>query len=189
MWGDLVDVSNIDGDALRRRRREMGLSQKRLAELMFRGTQLRGNGSTDRIALSGGGMAWLTEAACLRAVQELEGRKRQLKEGQYVYALLATLNLQPAEVGVADPPRIGHLEQKTVEAVEALPEDVRGTMFNRHGEALVYTLDDRVYHSDNDWQGSPVHNGEVHDLILDASEKQFVRAMWLAGEGRRRRAA
>lgn len=188
MWGDLVDVSDIDGDALRQRRNELGLSQRKLAERMFRGTQIRGDGSTEHIALSGG-MAWMTERACLRAIQELEGRKLQLKEGQYVYTLLAALDLQPADVGLAAPPRIGRLDEKDIAAVEALPQDVRGTMFNMHGEILVYTLDDRVYHSDNDWQGSSVHDGEAHDLILDPSEKEFVRAMWHAGEWRRRRTA
>jgi hypothetical protein len=142
------------------------------------------------VALSGegNGMAWMSQNACLRAVQDVEGRKRQLKEGQYIYTLLAALGLQPADVGVAPPPRIGELEPEVVAAVEALPEGVRGVMFNMHGETLVYTVDDRLHHSDNDWQGSPVHDGQVHDLVLDPSEKDFVRSMYAAGEWTRRAA-
>jgi hypothetical protein len=186
MWGDLVDVTKLDRDLLRAQRKQLGLSQKATAKLMYDFTVLRGNGATEHIALTGGGMGWMTESACLRAVQELEGGRRQLKEGHYVYVLLAVLRLQPAEAGVPPHPPITTLDPQTVAAVQALPRGVRGTMFNMHGEALVYALDDVVYHSDN-WSGSAVHAGEAHDLVLDEAEKAFVRAMWQAGEWNRRR--
>jgi transcriptional regulator with XRE-family HTH domain len=189
MWGNLVYVADVDGEALRAARRRHGFSQKRTAELMHRSTILRGHGSTGEVVLSGDGMGWITESACLRAVSELENGRRRFKEGHYVYALLAVLDLQPADVGLAPPqPRIGTLDRAAVAAVEALPQEVRGVMFNAQGEALVYGVDDVLYHSDADWSGAAVRDGQAHGLVLDGAEQDFVRAMWRAGEERRRSA-
>jgi hypothetical protein len=62
--------------------------------------------------------------------------------------------------------------------VAALPQNVRAVVFNVYGEALVYGIDDVVYHSDCDWQEFPVVDGTVPGLVLDTEEQTFVAAMW-----------
>jgi hypothetical protein len=50
-------------------------------------------------------------------------------------------------------------EPRDTEWVGSLPEWLRGVSFNMHGEALVYTTDDCLLHSDMDWQAMRVRDG------------------------------
>jgi len=80
------------------------------------------------------------------------------------------------------PDTVGALGKEDAAAVVALPQIVRGVMFNVHGEPLVYGTDDVVYHGDAEWQGFAVDHGEARGLILDSYEQAFVGALWHSGE-------
>jgi transcriptional regulator with XRE-family HTH domain len=71
--------------------------------------------------------------------------------------------------------------------VESLPEWLRGVSFNMHGEALVYTTDDHLLHSDMDWQPARVRDGVARGVVLDRGEERFVAGMWALNEYARRK--
>jgi uncharacterized membrane protein len=68
------------------------------------------------------------------------------------------------------------------DAVRALPQNVLGVMFNIHGEALIYTTDNSLLHSDLDWQPVAVVDGVAQGIVLDMHERAWVTAMWLRCE-------
>lgn len=78
-------------------------------------------------------------------------------------------------------------EPRDTEWVESLPEWLRGVSFNMHGEALVYTTDDYLLHSDMDWQPMRVRDGVAQGLVLDRGEERFVAGMWALNEHARRK--
>jgi hypothetical protein len=56
-----------------------------------------------------------------------------------------------------------------------------------HGEALVYTTDDYLLHSDMDWQPVRVREAVVQGIILDRGGERFVASMWALNEYARRK--
>ena len=78
-------------------------------------------------------------------------------------------------------------EPRDTQWVESLPEWLRGVSFNMHGEALVYTTDDYLLHSDMDWQPMRVRDGVAQGLVLDCGEERFVAGMWALNEYARRK--
>jgi transcriptional regulator with XRE-family HTH domain len=78
-------------------------------------------------------------------------------------------------------------EPRDTQWVESLPEWLRGVSFNMHGDAVVYTVDDHVLHSDMDWRPMRVRDGVAHGLILDRGEERFVAGMWALNEYARRK--
>jgi hypothetical protein len=102
MWGDLVDVTDLKSAALTERRDHMGLTKAETARQMYAHIVANGPGARGETALTNPGFAWATESACRRAIDDLEGGRRHLKEAQYVEALLAVLHLEPTEAGLAD---------------------------------------------------------------------------------------
>jgi transcriptional regulator with XRE-family HTH domain len=78
-------------------------------------------------------------------------------------------------------------EPRDTQWVESLPDWLRGLSFNMHGEALVYTTDDYLLHSDMDWQPMRVRDGVAQGLILDRGEERFVAGMWALNEYARRK--
>jgi hypothetical protein len=101
MWGELVDVSCVNAERLIGRRQELRLLKAETARRMYEHIANTGPGARDGIALSGSGFTWSTEAACRRALDDLEFEPRRYKEAQYVEALLAVLDLTRDEAGVA----------------------------------------------------------------------------------------
>ena len=78
-------------------------------------------------------------------------------------------------------------EPRDTQWVESLPEWLRGVSFNMHGEALVYTTDDYLLHSDMEWQPVRVRDGVAPGLVLDRGEERFVAGMWASNEYARRK--
>jgi transcriptional regulator with XRE-family HTH domain len=78
-------------------------------------------------------------------------------------------------------------EPRDTQWVESLPEWLRGVSFNMHGEALVYTTDDYLLHSDMDWQPVRVREAVAEGIILDRGEERFVAGMWALNEYARRK--
>jgi transcriptional regulator with XRE-family HTH domain len=78
-------------------------------------------------------------------------------------------------------------EPRDTQWVESLPEWLRGVSFNMHGEALVYTTDDYLLHSDMDWQPVRVREAVAQGIILDRGEERFVAGMWALNEYARRK--
>jgi transcriptional regulator with XRE-family HTH domain len=78
-------------------------------------------------------------------------------------------------------------EPRDTQWVESLPEWLRGVSFNMHGEALVYTTDDYLLHSDMDWQPVRVRDSVAQGLVLDRGEERFVAGMWALNEYARRK--
>jgi hypothetical protein len=102
MWGEVVAVSNLRRDAIAQQRERLGLTKAETARRMFAYLSAQGAGARDGIALTSSGFGWATENACRRAIDDLEGGKRYVKEGQYVDALLAVLGLERQDVGLED---------------------------------------------------------------------------------------
>jgi hypothetical protein len=100
MWGELVNVTEVRGDAVTERRKGLGLSKAETARRMYAHIAAEGPGARDGLALTRSGFAWATESACRRAVDDLEGSRRHFKEAQYVDALLAVLDLRRDDVGL-----------------------------------------------------------------------------------------
>jgi transcriptional regulator with XRE-family HTH domain len=78
-------------------------------------------------------------------------------------------------------------EPRDTQWVESLPEWLRGVSFNMHGEALVYTIDDYLLHSDMDWQPVRVRDGVAQGIVIDRGEERFVAGMWALNEYARRK--
>ncbi|MEA2379379.1 MAG: hypothetical protein QOD13_3286 [Thermoleophilaceae bacterium] len=102
MWGELVDVSGLNADLLVARRQQLRLSKAETARRMYEYIARTGPGARDGIALSGSGLAWSTEPACRRALDDLEFQRRRYKEAQYVDAVLAVLDLTREETSVVE---------------------------------------------------------------------------------------
>jgi len=100
MWGDVVAVSELRCDVLTERRERLGLTKAEAARRMFAHLAAQGRGARNGIALTGDGFAWATESACRRAIDDLEGGRRYVKEAQYVDAFLAVLGLGRQNVGL-----------------------------------------------------------------------------------------
>jgi transcriptional regulator with XRE-family HTH domain len=78
-------------------------------------------------------------------------------------------------------------EPRDTQWVGSLPEWLRGVSFNMHGEALVYTTDDYLLHSDMDWQPVRVRDAVAPEIVLDSGEERFVAGMWALNEYARRK--
>lgn len=102
MWGELVDVSGLTAELVIARRNHLRLSKAETARRMYEYIATTGPGVSGGIALSGSGFAWATEAACRRALDDLEFQRRRYKESQYVDAYLAVLDLTRDEAGVVE---------------------------------------------------------------------------------------
>lgn len=102
MWGDVVAVSNLRCGVLAERRERLRLTKAETARQMFAYLATQGAGACDGIALTGTGFAWATESSCRRAIDDLEGGRRYVKEVQYVDPLLAVLGLKRQDVGLED---------------------------------------------------------------------------------------
>jgi hypothetical protein len=128
----------------------------------------------------------------IRAAAEDIRRLPADEEGAKFYASMADAIEQEAgaraiqslrpPAGEEIPDTVGTLSKEDADAVVALPQIVRGAMFNTHGEPLVYGTNDVVYHGDADWDGFAVDKGEARGLILDSYEQAFVSALWHSGE-------
>jgi hypothetical protein len=102
MWGDVVAVSNLRYDVIAQQRERLRLTKAETARRMFAYLSAQGAGARNGIALTGGGFGWATERSCRRAIDDLEGGRRYVKEAQYVDALLAVLGLERQDVGLED---------------------------------------------------------------------------------------
>lgn len=100
MWGELVYVIGIRGGTLKERREHLGLTKAEMARRMYAHIAAGSPAERDGLALTGIGVAWATEPACRRAIDDLEGARRSFKEEQYVDALLAVLDPQRRDVGL-----------------------------------------------------------------------------------------
>jgi hypothetical protein len=95
MWAHLVPVDDLDGDALRAQRERLRLSKEETSRRMFAWICDGGPGTEGAISLVAGDFfAWATESACRRAIDDLEGNRRVLKEHQYVESLLGVLGIE-----------------------------------------------------------------------------------------------
>ncbi|MFZ1155543.1 MAG: hypothetical protein WAN93_11620 [Solirubrobacteraceae bacterium] len=102
MWGDALAVSNLRCDVLAEQRKRLKLTKAETARQMFAYLAAQGAGARDGIALTDTGFAWATESSCRRAIDDLEGGKRFVKEVQYVDSLLVVLGLRRRDVGLED---------------------------------------------------------------------------------------
>lgn len=102
MWGDVVAVSNLRCDVIAQQRERLSLTKAETARLMFAYLSAQGAGARNGIALTGSGFGWATESSRRRAIDDLEGGRRYVKEAQYVDALLAVLSLERQDVGLED---------------------------------------------------------------------------------------
>jgi hypothetical protein len=102
VFGEVIDVTDLDREGIKARRERLGLSKAETARRMLDHTASEGWGTSasGEIARSGQGMGAATESACQRAISDLENGKRYLKEAQYVDALLAVLGLKREDVGL-----------------------------------------------------------------------------------------
>jgi hypothetical protein len=100
MRGDVVAVSNLRCDVLTERRERLRLTKAETARQVFAYLAGQGAGARDGITLTGTGFAWATESSCRRAIDDLEGGRRYVKEVQYVDSLLAVLGLKRQDVGL-----------------------------------------------------------------------------------------
>lgn len=102
MWDDVTAVSNLRCDAIAEQREWLGLTKAETARRMFACLSAQGAGARNGIALTNSGFGWATENSCRRAIGDLEGGRRYVKEAQYVDVLLAVLGLERQDVGLED---------------------------------------------------------------------------------------
>jgi hypothetical protein len=102
MWGEVVAVSNLCCEVIAEQRERLRLTKAETARRMFAYLSAQGAGARSGIALTGNGFGWATENSCRRAIDDLEGGRRHVKEAQYVDALLAVLGLERKDVGLED---------------------------------------------------------------------------------------
>lgn len=94
MWGEIVAVSDLRRDVISEQRERLGLTKAETARRMFAYLSAQGAGARNGIALTSTGFGWATENSCRRAIDDLEGGRRYIKEAQYVDSLLAVLGLR-----------------------------------------------------------------------------------------------
>jgi hypothetical protein len=100
MWNDVVAVGSLRCDAIAEQRERLGLTKAETSRRMFAYLSAQGAGARNGIALTGSGFGGATENSCRRAIDDLEGGRRYVKEAQYVDALLAVLGLERQYVGL-----------------------------------------------------------------------------------------
>jgi hypothetical protein len=94
MWGESVVVDSLRCDVIAEQRERLGLTEVEAVRRTLAYLSTHGAGARDGIALTGSGFGWATERSCRRAIDDLEGGRRRIKEAQYVNALLAVLGLE-----------------------------------------------------------------------------------------------
>ena len=100
MWGEWLDVSDLDAEVVRVRREGLRLSKAETARRMFAYLVDIGPAARGEITLVGDGFAWASENACRRAIDDLENGARTFKEEQYVDAFLEVLGLSRSDAGL-----------------------------------------------------------------------------------------